>query len=55
MSTGAAPEDARGVDIGQIRQLRRMPVDERVRTMVEAANVMLAMQDAARAAREARR
>lgn len=47
MSTGPALEDARGVDLGQIRQQRRLPVDERVRTMVEAANVILAMQDAA--------
>lgn len=44
-------EDWRGVDIGQIiRQLKR-PVPERVRIMVEAANVMIAIQDHALAAR----
>lgn len=51
MTSGSEPEDIRGVDLRQIRQQRRLTVDERVRTMVEAANVMLAMQDAARADR----
>ena len=38
-------EDARGVDIGQIRELLRMSVAERVRQMVHAANVLLTMQE----------
>jgi hypothetical protein len=44
MSGESAIEDARGVDLGQIRQQRRMPVEERVRTMVATANVMLITQ-----------
>ena len=40
-------EDERGVDIGQIRRQLNLPVHDRVRTMVEAANVMLSMQRAA--------
>jgi hypothetical protein len=42
-------EDQRGVDIGQIRRQLRLSVPERVRTMVEAANVMIAIQTAAQA------
>ena len=38
-------EDARGVDIGQIRELVRMSVAERVRQMVHAANVLMTMQE----------
>ncbi len=38
-------EDARGVDVGQIRELLRMSVAERVRQMVHAANVLMTMQD----------
>ena len=38
-------EDARGVDIGQIRELLRMSVAERVRQMVHAANVLMTMQE----------
>ena len=38
-------EDARGVDIGQIRELLRMSVAERVREMVHAANVLMTMQE----------
>jgi hypothetical protein len=38
-------EDSRGVDISQIRRQLRMTVPERVRSMVEAANTMLAIQD----------
>lgn len=48
-----ALEDARGVDVGQIRAQRRLPVAERVRTMVEAANVLLAIQATAGSARSA--
>ncbi len=42
-------EDHRGVDIGQIRRQLRMSVPERVRSMVHTANVMLSIQEAARA------
>jgi hypothetical protein len=42
-------EDSRGVDIGQIRRQLRMTVPERVRTMVAAANVLLAIQASAEA------
>ncbi|MFN5603573.1 MAG: hypothetical protein ACK49V_03370 [Actinomycetes bacterium] len=38
-------EDARGVDIGQIREMLRMSVAERVRQMVHAANVLMTMQE----------
>ena len=38
-------EDSRGVDVSQIRRQLRMTVPERVRSMVEAANAMLAIQD----------
>jgi len=48
-----ALEDARGVDVGQIRAQRRLPVAERIRTMVEASNVLLAVQATARTARSA--
>lgn len=47
-------EDWRGVDVGQIRKQLRLPVKERVRTMVDAANVLIAMQQHAREAREAK-
>lgn len=47
-SDGSAPtsriEDARGVDVVQIRRQLDLPVPERVRTMVEAANRMLDLQ-----------
>lgn len=46
-------EDWRGVDVGQIREQLRLPVKERVRVMVEAANVLLSVQEHARRAREA--
>jgi hypothetical protein len=46
-------EDWRGVDVGQIRAQLRLPVKERVRVMVEAANVLLSVQDHARQARSA--
>ncbi|MSW77849.1 MAG: hypothetical protein F2681_00165 [Actinobacteria bacterium] len=42
-------EDSRGVDISQIRRQLRMTVPERVRSMVEAANTMLAIQERAHA------
>jgi hypothetical protein len=42
-------EDSRGVDISQIRRQLRMAVPERVRSMVEAANTMLAIQQRAQA------
>ena len=38
----AQSEDWRGVDVGQIRAQLRLPVRDRVRVMVEAANTMLA-------------
>lgn len=44
-------EDWRGVDIGQIRSQLRMSVDERVRVMVHAANVMMSIREHAQAAR----
>lgn len=48
-------EDSRGVDVGQIRRQLRMTVPERVRSMVEAANTMLAIQERAQASlRQAR-
>jgi len=37
-------EDARGVDVSQIRRQLQMSVPERVRSMVDAANVMLSIQ-----------
>ena len=39
-------EDDRGVDVAQIRAQLRLTVPERVRVMVEAANQLLAVQDA---------
>ncbi len=42
-------EDERGVDIGQIRRQLRLSVPDRVRTMVDAANVMLSIQRTAKA------
>jgi hypothetical protein len=50
----SASEDWRGVDVVQIRQQLRLPVKERVRTMVEAANAMLAIQTHAADARKTR-
>jgi hypothetical protein len=46
-------EDWRGVDVSQIRRQLRLPVKDRVRVMVETANVMIAIQEHARAARDA--
>lgn len=47
----SVPEDWRGVDVGQIRAQLRLPVTERVRVMVEAANLLMAVQEHARGAR----
>jgi hypothetical protein len=41
-------EDSRGVDVSQIRRQLQMTVPERVRSMVEAANTLLAIQERAR-------
>ena len=42
-------EDERGVDISQIRRQLALPVPERVRVMVEAANARIAIQERAQA------
>jgi len=42
-------EDERGVDISQIRRQLALPIPERVRVMVEAANAMIAIQERAQA------
>ncbi|MBA3605163.1 MAG: hypothetical protein M3487_03230 [Actinomycetota bacterium] len=47
MDEVVAIEDERGVDIGQIRRLLRLSVPERVREMVEVANVMLSIRTTA--------
>ena len=49
MESTAPLDDWRGVDVGQIRRQLRMTVPERVRSMVEAANAMLAVQEHAQA------
>ena len=49
MEDGPVIEDARGVDISQIRRQLRMSVIERVQVMVDAANTLLAVQAAAEA------
>lgn len=49
MEPDATIEDWRGVDIGQIRRQLSLSVPERVRSMVEAANVMLSIQRKAQA------
>jgi len=43
-------EDDRGVDVGQIRRQLRMPVPDRVREMVHAANTLIAIREHSRAA-----
>ncbi len=53
MQTMSALEDWRGVDVAQIRAQLRLPVKERVRVMVEAANVLIAVQEHAWQARNA--
>jgi len=47
-------EGDRGVDIGQIRAQLRLPVKERVRVMVEAANRLIEVLDHARQSRAAK-
>lgn len=42
-------EDERGIDISQIRRQLALPVPERVRVMVEAANATIAIQERAQA------
>lgn len=42
-------EDSRGVDISQIHRQLRMTVPERVRSMVAAANIMLAIRERSQA------
>jgi hypothetical protein len=42
-------EDSRGVDVSQIRRQLRMTVPERVREMVQVANVLMAIQARPRA------
>jgi hypothetical protein len=44
-----AIEDSRGVDVSQIRRQLRMSVPDRVKSMVEAANIMLAIRERAQA------
>ena len=51
MQSMSALEDWRGVDVAQIRAQLRRPVKERVRVMVEAANVLIAVQEHAQQAR----
>ena len=46
-------EDERGVDIGQIRAQLNLTVAERVRVMVNAANVLMKIQENARRFQEA--
>ena len=45
-------EDWRGVDIGQIRSQLKLSVKDRVRDMVQAANVMMSIVERARVAIE---
>jgi hypothetical protein len=40
-------EDSRGVDVSQIRRQLSMTVPERVRSMVKAANLLMAIRDQA--------
>lgn len=41
-------EDARGVDVGQIRRQLRMSVEDRVKYMVDVANVLMEIRATAR-------
>ncbi|MCB0981993.1 MAG: hypothetical protein H6513_02280 [Acidimicrobiaceae bacterium] len=54
MQNTSTLEDWRGVDVAQIRAQLRLSVKERVRVMVEAANVLIAVQEHSREAREAK-
>jgi hypothetical protein len=47
-------EDARGVDVSQIRRQLDLSVPERVRSMVDAANTLLTIQEHARRSAEHR-
>ena len=47
-------EDEQGVDIGQIRRQLALSVPERVRGMVETANMMLSIQRTAQASMQRR-
>lgn len=49
-----AIEDARGVDVSQIRRQLELSVPERVRSMVDAANTLLMIQLHARRSVEQR-
>jgi hypothetical protein len=49
MELSSTIEDARGVDVGQIRRQLRMSVPERVASMVHVANVMMSIQNMAQA------
>ena len=44
-------EDARGVDVGQIRELLRMSVAERAHEMVRVANLMAKARESVRIGR----
>jgi len=54
MNDSSPLEDRRGVDVGQIREQLRLPVKDRVRVMVDAANRMIVLQEHARSARAAK-
>ncbi|MEX2628226.1 MAG: hypothetical protein WD225_15175 [Ilumatobacteraceae bacterium] len=41
-------DDERGVDIAQIRRQLRMPVEDRVRHMVEVTNTLMEIRASAR-------
>ena len=47
MERSRAVEDERGVDVSQIRARLAMSVPERVRTMVESVNRVIAMRESA--------
>jgi hypothetical protein len=53
VESASSLEDWRGVDVGQIREQLRLPVKDRVRVMVEVANVLLRVQEHVRQARSA--
>jgi hypothetical protein len=42
-------EDSRGIDVAQIRRQLRMAVPERVRSMVDAANILTSIRANAQA------
>ena len=53
MESAPSLENWRGVDVGQIREQLRLPVKDRVRVMVDAANVLMSVQEHARRTRGA--